>query len=71
MHIQPELASAIIDVISELAMELDLHYEDDELVAVAPTFEKVDHLVHFLKVSGYEPPPVYEHVRKRYHQGLH
>ena len=39
--IPPDLAEEITDVINELASELDLHYENDDLVACAPTIDKM------------------------------
>lgn len=71
MYIQSEFLDAIVDVVAELAMELDLHYDDDELPAIAPTFEKIDRLVGLLRAAGHTPPEVYDHIRDRYHRSLH
>lgn len=70
IFIQPEVAAAIIDLVVELATELDLHYEDDELVAAAPSIEKMDHMVAMLIAAGYAPPPAYTHIVDRYHRAL-
>jgi hypothetical protein len=69
--LNPELADAITDVINELASELDLHYEDADLVACAPTMEKMDRLVGMLQAAGYPVPQVYQHIIDRYHKSLH
>ncbi|WP_062600975.1 hypothetical protein [Rhizobium sp. Leaf383] len=65
-----DLATAIIDVVNELASELDLHYEDDDLVACAPTIEKMERLVAMLRQAGYECPETYQHIVERYHLSL-
>jgi hypothetical protein len=68
--ITPDLAVAITDVINELASELDLHYEDDDLVACAPTIEKMERLCSMLQSAGYESPITYNHIVDRYHKAL-
>lgn len=68
--IHPDLAEAITDVINELSSELDLHYEDSDLVATAPTMEKMDRLVTMLLTAGYPCPDVYKHILDRYHKSL-
>ena len=68
--ISPDLATAIAEVVDELASELDLHYEDSDLVACAPTIEKMERLVAMLRASGYPCPETYQHIVDRYHQSL-
>jgi hypothetical protein len=68
--IHPELAEAIADVINELASELDLHYEDSDLVATAPTIAKMDRLVTMLVTAGYPCPSTYQHILTRYNNSL-
>lgn len=68
--IAPDLADAITEVVNELASELDLHYEDDDLVACAPTIEKMERLVSMLLTAGYASPEVYQHIVDRYHKSL-
>jgi hypothetical protein len=68
--ISPDLAKAIEEVINELASELDLHYEDADLVACAPTIEKMERLVAMLRTAGYPCPEVYNHIVQRYHESL-
>lgn len=66
----PDLAEAITEVINELASELDLHYEDADLVACAPTIEKMERLVGLLRAAGYDCPETYNHIVDRYHKSL-
>lgn len=65
-----ELAQAISDVVNELASELDLHYEDEDLVACAPTIEKMERLVALLLTAGHPSPEAYQHIVSRYHKSL-
>ena len=70
MVIHPQLAEAITDVINELASEIDLHYEDADLVATVHTMEKMNHLVGMLKAAGYPCPETYQHILDRYNKSL-
>lgn len=68
--ISPDLAEAIADVVTELASELDLHYEDSDLVSCAPTIEKMEHLVALLRTAGYPSPEAYDHIVDRYNKSI-
>ncbi len=68
--ISPALAAAITEVVNELSSELDLHYEDHDLVACAPTIEKMEALVCMLLAAGYPSPKTYNEVVDRYHKAL-
>jgi len=70
LTIPPDLAEAITDVVNELASELDLHYEDTDLAACAPTISKMDRLVTLLLTAGYSQPEVFQHILSRYNKIL-
>jgi len=66
VFIQPEVAEAIIELIEELASEIDLYYEDDQLAAATPAFTKMEKMVKMLESVGYPPPETYTSVMARY-----
>jgi hypothetical protein len=66
--IEPVLANAIIEVIEELASEIDLYYEDSDIAATGPTIRKMETLVAMLVDSGYPAPETYVHVADRLHR---
>jgi hypothetical protein len=69
-EIHPQLAEAIIDVVAELSTELDLNYEDCDIVATGPTLVKLNTLVRMLVDCGYSAPEPYLHIINRYRRGL-
>jgi len=66
--INMDVAEAICDLLKELASELDLHYEDEDFFALAPTIERMKTAAKIVEDSGYPLPDVYVHVLKRFHR---
>lgn len=69
-EIKPELAAAIIDVIDELAAEVDLYYEDSDIVAAGPAIAKMRTLVEMLIAAGYGAPEAFTHVQDRFQRSV-
>lgn len=70
-RIDSELASAIGDVLSELSTELDLHYEDSDIVATGPTIDRMRTLARLLSEDGHSLPNEYVHIVSRYEKTIH
>lgn len=64
--VSKEATESLIDMVRELASELDLHYEDDDFFALKPTIEVMSRAVRIIQAQGYPAPEVYEHVIRRY-----
>lgn len=60
-----------MEVISELASELDLHYEDDEIVVCGPTIMKMERLATMMMTIGHKLPDEYFHIIRRYNGSIH
>lgn len=50
----------------ELASELDLHYEDDDMVNLQPTISVIQRAEAFLLQEGCPVPNVVIHIKKRF-----
>ena len=63
-----ETAELLTNLLKELASELDLHYEDDDFFALAPTIDTMKQVAVLLEENGFRPPTVYEHVLRRFNR---
>lgn len=69
MELSEEIASAIFELLSELASEMDLHYEDEDFFALKPTMDKMISAASLLEGAGIDLPDAYTHVLGRYRRG--
>lgn len=60
--------TALIDLLTELATELDLHYEDSDFFALTPSIERMKLAVGVLNELGGEVPEAVSHVFARYNR---
>ena len=67
-RLSPSTAELLTDLLKELASELDLHYEDEDFFALAPTIETMKATAFLLQENGVQPPTVYEHVLRRFNK---
>lgn len=62
-----QTAEILTALITELATELDMHYEDHELrLMCQPTIETLRRACTLLRNNGYPSPPVCDHVVARF-----
>lgn len=66
MAIDQSAANAMADLLRELASELDLHYEDADLLAIEPTIERMKRAAKLIADSGYPVPESYQHIVGRF-----
>lgn len=66
--ISPATADLLNNLLKELASELDLHYEDEDFFALAPTIEVMKQASFLLDQNGFQPPTTYEHVLRRFNR---
>lgn len=66
MSLDVDTAKSLIDLLRELASELDLHYNDDELPAIGPTMKVMERAVRTLQRDGFSPPEPYLHMVQRF-----
>lgn len=65
-HVNENVAELVAELMKELASELDLHYEDEDFFALAPSIEVMRKGADFLDSVGYPQPTAYQHVMRRY-----
>lgn len=70
VFIQPEVADVIRNLIVELATELDLNYEDEDLPAAASTIERLKEAAAMLLAAGHSPPQEFAHIVERYRKAI-
>jgi hypothetical protein len=66
MPITDDISQATIEVVEELASEIDLFYDDDELKALGPKIGKIFRLCHLLYQHGIDTPETCQLIMKRY-----
>jgi hypothetical protein len=65
-HDVREVETLLKDVLRELASEMDLHYEDDDMVNLEPTMSVIKKAEAYLQQSGSSVPGVVTHVLRRF-----
>lgn len=65
-HLDSEAATTILGLMRELSSELDLHYEHEDLPALAPTIEVLSGAARLLEQRGTALPPAYLHILGRF-----
>lgn len=65
-HVNDNVAELVSELLKELASELDLHYEDEDFFALAPSIEVMKRGADYLDSVGHPIPPACQHVMRRY-----
>jgi hypothetical protein len=66
MPITDDIAQAAIKVVEELASEIDLYYDDDEIKTLGPKIGKIFRLCHLLYNHGIDTPETCQFIIKRF-----
>lgn len=59
---------AINGLLLELATELDLHYDDEDMFALTPSFDRIKQGIELLRRVGYEVHPDVLKILARYNR---
>ncbi|UDL87270.1 hypothetical protein LGH82_18930 [Mesorhizobium sp. PAMC28654] len=70
MTIDPTTASALNELLRELASELDLHYDDNAFRAIEPTIEAMKRAAKLVTEAGYTAPDSYRHIVRRFERNV-
>lgn len=65
------LITALSDLLTELASELDLHYEDEDFFALSPTIERMKAAATLIVAAGGTLPESYNHILARFNRNYH
>lgn len=65
---QDAYLKSIAALMTDLATEMDLHYEDDDLHAISGTIEILQSAAAILQESGVAVPDCHNHLVNRYLQ---
>lgn len=65
MKIPPLVAGMIVELIYELASEIDMHYDDDEIVELTAARDCLLRIGTALDEDGYRLPHIYNHIMRR------
>lgn len=66
-----KLIPIISNLLTELASELDLHYEDADFFALEPTISRMVPAIELLQRLGAPVPEAVSHVMRRYQRSHH
>jgi hypothetical protein len=69
--LDPVHATLVKELVRLLCLELDYHYEDEDLAAghLEACIRTVREAAALLSVAGAQPPEIYEHIIKRWAEG--
>lgn len=61
-----DVAAAFVEVLDELASEIDLNFDKGELAAAGPTVKKIEDAAKLVEACGYKVTETVTHILNRY-----
>lgn len=70
MTIDKNAANLLNALLQELSSELDLHYAEEDFIAISPTLDVMREAADAVRNAGFSVPDAYEHTVRRSNQAL-